>query len=70
MKFTEADKEKAENWWGRRNLVKELEYCGEYIKDRRDITNVDLQFYAYIMRKAAVRLRKEGVGNEERAGKA
>lgn len=59
MKITEEDKEKAEKWWGNRNIVKELEYCGNNIKDRRGTTNVDLQFYAYIMRKAAALLRKE-----------
>lgn len=41
-----------EKRWHARDVVMELGYCSTYMRDRKDITNLDIRFYAYIMRKA------------------
>ncbi len=52
MKFTEEMINEDEKRWHARDVVTELGYCGNYMMDRRNITNLDIRFYAYIMRKA------------------
>ena len=39
--------------WANRNLLTELKYCGNNVKDRKKITNDDLHFYSYLIRSAA-----------------
>ena len=41
-----------EKRWHARDVVTELGYCGNYMRDRKDMKNIDIRFYAYIMRKA------------------
>lgn len=41
-----------EQRWHARDVIAELGYCGNYMRDRKDMTNLDIRFYAYIMRKA------------------
>lgn len=38
--------------WHARNVMTELSYCGTYMKDRKDVTNLDLHFYAWLFRAA------------------
>ena len=41
-----------EKRWHARDVIMELGYCGNYMRDRKDMTNLDIRFYAYLMRKA------------------
>lgn len=41
-----------EQRWHARDVITELGYCGNYMRDRKNMTNLDIRFYAYIMRKA------------------
>lgn len=41
-----------EKRWHARDVITELGYCGHYMRDRKDMTNLDIRFYAYLMRKA------------------
>ena len=59
MNFTEEMLSEDEKRWGARDVVVELGYCGKYMRDRKDITNLDIRFYAYIMRKAHDMLKKQ-----------
>ena len=52
MNFTEEMLAEDEKRWHARDVVTELGYCGKYMRDRKDMTNLDIRFYAYIMRKA------------------
>lgn len=58
MRFTDEMIAEDEKRWHARDVVTELGYCGEYMRDRKDMTNDDIRFYAYIMRKAC-RMLKE-----------
>ena len=57
MKLTEEMIAEDEKRWGARDVVTELGYCGKYMRDRKDMTNLDIRFYAYIMRKAHYMLK-------------
>lgn len=59
MKFTEEMIAEDEKRWGARDVVTELGYCGKYMRDRKDMTNLDIRFYAYIMRKAHEMLKRQ-----------
>lgn len=59
MMFTEEMLAEDEKRWAARDVVTELGYCGKYMRDRKDITNLDIRFYAYIMRKAHDMLKKQ-----------
>lgn len=59
MIFTEEMLAEDEKRWHARDIVVELGYCGKYMRDRRDLTNLDIRFYAYIMRKAHDMLKKQ-----------
>ena len=59
MRFTEEMIAEDEKRWGRRDVVTELGYCGKYMCDRKNMTNLDIRFYAYIMRKAHDMLKKQ-----------
>lgn len=48
-----------EKRWHARNIVTELGYCGNYMRDRKTMTNMDIRFYAYIMRKAYYMLKEQ-----------
>lgn len=52
MKITPEMIAEDERRWCARNVITELGYCGNYMRDRKDMTNLDIRFYAYIMRKA------------------
>lgn len=52
MRFTPEMIAEDEKRWHARDVVIELGYCSNYMRDRKDMTNLDIRFYAYIMRKA------------------
>lgn len=52
MRFTKEMLAEDEKRWHARDVVTELGYCGNYMRDRKDMKNIDIRFYAYIMRKA------------------
>ena len=52
MMLTEEMIAEDEKRWNDRNIVAELGYCGKNVRHRKSITNDDIRFYAYIMRKA------------------
>lgn len=41
-----------------RNLKAELEYAGTFIRHRKNITNLDLRFYAWLFRAALKRINE------------
>lgn len=59
MMITEEMIAEDEKRWHARNIVAELGYCGKYIRHRKNITNDDIRFYAYIMRKAYYLLKEQ-----------
>lgn len=59
MRFTEEMLAEDEKRWHARDVVTELGYCGNHMRDRKDMTNLDIRFYAYIMRKAHDMLKKQ-----------
>ena len=59
MNFTEEMLAEDEKRWAARDVVTELGYCGNYMRDRKDMTNLDIRFYAYIMRKAHEMLKAQ-----------
>lgn len=59
MMFTEEMRAEDEKRWHARDVVTELGYCGKYMRDRKDMTNLDIRFYAYIMRKAHEMLKAQ-----------
>ena len=59
MMFTEEMIAEDEKRWNDRNIVAELGYCGKNIRHRKNITNDDIRFYAYIMRKAYYMLKEQ-----------
>ena len=61
MKFTEEMINEDEKRWHARDVVAELGYCGNYMRDRKVMTNNDIRFYAYIMRKAYYLLKEQEV---------
>ena len=52
MKITPEMIAEDELRWHARDVITELGYCGNAMRDRKDMTNLDIRFYAYIMRKA------------------
>lgn len=52
MKITPEMMVKDEKRWYARDVITELSYCGNHMRDRKDMTNLDIRFYAYLMRKA------------------
>lgn len=52
MRLTEEQLIEDDERWHARNVIHELEYCSRYIRDRRDITNLDLHFYMWLFRNA------------------
>ena len=59
MIITEEMIAEDEKRWHDRNIVAELGYCGKNICHRKSITNDDIRFYAYIMRKAHALLKEQ-----------
>lgn len=59
MVITEEMIAEDEKRWNDRNIVAELGYCGKNICHRKNITNDDIRFYAYIMRKAYALLKEQ-----------
>lgn len=59
MRFTEEMLAEDEKRWHARDVVTELGYCGNYIQDRKNMTNLDIRFYAFLMRKAHDMLKKQ-----------
>ena len=59
MNFTEEMINEDEKRWHARDVVTELGYCGNYMRDRKDMKNTDIRFYAYIMRKAYYMLKEQ-----------
>ena len=41
-----------------RNVKAELKYCGTFIRHRKEITNQDLRFYAWLFRAALRAIEK------------
>jgi len=65
MKFTKEMIAEDEKRWHSRDIKVELGYCSNYMRDRKDMTNLDIRFYAYIMRKALELLKaQESIANE------
>lgn len=62
MRFTDEMKAEDEKRWHTRDIVTELGYCGDYMRDRKNMTNLDIRFYAYIMRRAEEVLKDKGDG--------
>lgn len=52
MKITPEMMVEDEKRWHDRDVITELGYCGNCMRDRKNMTNLDIRFYAYIMRKA------------------
>jgi hypothetical protein len=52
MKITPEMMAEDERRWVTRDVIAELGYCGNHMCDRTDMTNLDIRFYAYLMRKA------------------
>lgn len=52
MKITPEMMAEDERRWGTRDVITELGYCGNCMRDRKNMTNLDIRFYAYLMRKA------------------
>lgn len=77
MKFTEEMLAEDEKCWGNRDVLTELKYCGNYMRDRNIMTNRDIRFYAYIMRKAhdmlkeqeTVKIEVKKINNSGRCGR-
>lgn len=59
MNFTEEMLAEDEKRWAARDVVTELGYCGNYMRDRKDMMNLDIRFYAYLMRKAHEILKRQ-----------
>lgn len=59
MRFTEEMINEDEKRWHARDIVTELGYCGNYMRDRKDMKNIDIRFYAYVMRKAYYMLKEQ-----------
>ena len=59
MKITKEMMAEDEKLWNHRNVVIELGYCGNYMRDRKYMTNLDIRFYAYIMRKTHAMLKAQ-----------
>ena len=59
MTFTEEMLAEDEKKWGYRNILAELKYCGNHMRDRKIMTNQDIRFYAYIMRRAYDMLKEQ-----------
>lgn len=59
MNFTEEMLAEDEKRWHARDVVTELGYCGNYMRDHKDMKNIDIRFYAYIMRKAYAMLKEQ-----------
>ena len=55
MTITETMRQHDDVKWASRNVKEELKYCGVYMKDRRNITENDIRFYAWLFR-AALRI--------------
>jgi len=60
MKITDDMIAEDEMRWHARDIVMELGYCSSYIKDRKNLTNDDLRFYAFLMREARAMLEEQG----------
>ena len=48
-----------------RNVKAELEYCGTFIRHRKEITNQDLRFYAWLFRAALREIEKLEEDNDK-----
>lgn len=59
MRITDEMYAEDDKRWHTRDIVTELGYCSHGMRDRRDITNLDIRFYAYIMRKAHEMLKAQ-----------
>lgn len=59
MMFTEEMIAEDDKRWHARNVIAELGYCGKNMRHRKNITNLDIRFYAYIMRKAYYLLKEQ-----------
>lgn len=59
MKITEDMISEDEKRWHARDIITELGYCGNFMRDRKDMRNIDIRFYAYIMRKAYTMLKDQ-----------
>lgn len=59
MKITEEMIAEDEKRWGLRDVVMELGYCGNNMCNSNSMTNLDIRFYAYIMRKAHEMLKAQ-----------
>lgn len=59
MMITEEMIAEDEKRWYASNIIAELGYCGNNIRHRKTITNDDIRFYAYIMRKAWAMLKEQ-----------
>lgn len=59
MKITPEMIAEDELRWHARDVITELGYCGNGMRDRKNMTNLDIRFYAYIMRKAHEMLKAQ-----------
>lgn len=67
MRFTPEMMAEDEKMWHARDVLKELTYCSTNMRDRKRMRNLDIRYYAYLMRKAAEMLRE--LKREEDDGK-
>lgn len=59
MRFTDDMIKEDEKRWHARDVITELGYCGNYMVDRNNMTNLNIRFYAHIMRKACEMLKAQ-----------
>ena len=52
MKITDEMIAEDEKRWHARDVMTELVYCSTYMEDHKYMTNLNIRFYAYIMRRA------------------
>lgn len=65
MRLTDEQIKQDDNKYHTRNVVKELKYCSNYFRDRRDITNLDIRFYMWLLRHS-LELIENNTGTEKR----
>ena len=66
MTFTDEMITEDAKRWEKRDILVELGYCSRYMRDRKYITENDLRFYAYLMRRAKAEIEELRAAKENR----
>lgn len=66
MTFTDEMITEDAKRWEKRDILAELGYCSRYMRDRLYITENDLRFYAYLMRRAKAEIEELRAAKENR----